>query len=348
MKKPTVAYIIGDFRVGGIPNFLGNLAARLQDDFAFHFIATDNSDINPRFKSLGEAVFLGHKWDQITKYLKEHKVDIVQYGNKVQYKQCAINAGVPIIIERTAGPRSCKLNRDGVTHVISSTRGTVGLIKSNYNGPLTTIYNGIDLDEISNIKPDRLHFKKDDFVVCYCARIGGMGQGFDVLIKAVLKARQTHDIKLVLIGDKPEHSAEDVRPKLRKLAKPMGSDCVFAGELMYPKNISIMAGSDIYVCPAKHHGISNSIIEACALKKPIIATNVGQTNEVVHDGRNGFLVGMGDVHKLTKYIIQLAELPKQRERLGHYGFGLIDREFNINKQSIKYKDLYNKLLDEAK
>ncbi len=43
---------------------------------------------------------------------------------------------MPVIIERTAGPRSCKLNRAGVTHVISSTKGTVPLVRDNYDGPV--------------------------------------------------------------------------------------------------------------------------------------------------------------------------------------------------------------------
>lgn len=341
----SIAYIIGDFYMGGIPNFLRTLARHLQGEFNFHFIATDNSNIHPEFHNLGKATYLGQKWDKITKYLSENKIDLVQYGNKLQYKQCAIKAGVPVIVERTAGPRSCKLDRSGITHVISSTKGTVPLIQSNYKGQISIIYNGLDLNRFKSIQPNRLHFKPDDIVVCYCARMGGVGQGFEILLQAILQARKTHDIKLVLIGDKPEHSAEDIRPKLRKLAKPMGEDCVFTGALDNP--LPVMAGADIYVCPARHHGISNSILEACALKKPIIATNVGQTNEIVHNGHNGYLVPVNDIDAIKECIIKLADMPKQRARMGHFSLGVVQREFNIEIQARKYRELYNKLLGEA-
>lgn len=332
-----------DFMIGGIPTFLYNIAKKLQDKFDFHFLATDNCDIHPHFGEVGIALYTGNDWDYITQYLQENKIDIVQFGNRIEYKECALKAKIPIIIERTAGPRSCNLNRKGVTHVISSTKGTVPLIKRNYNGPISILYNGISISGFTNVISDRLHFQKNDFVVCYCARIGGIGQGFDVLIKAVLEARKTHDVKLVLIGDKPKSSAEDIRPMLRKLAKPMGSDCVFTGALLDP--LPVMAGSDLYVCPARHHGISNSIIEASALGKPIIATDVGQTNEIVHNGHNGFLVRVGDINSIKDLIIKLKDSPNKCERFGYYGAGLVKREFNIDIQARKYLELYEKLLE---
>lgn len=341
-----IAYLIGDFQTGGIPGFLYRLATRLNNQFEFHFIATDNSNINPKFNNVGKAHYFKQHWSDITQYLRDNDIDIVQYGNKIQYKQCAVNAGVPIVIERTAGPRSCHLNRDGVTHVISSTKGTVSLIKTNYTGPVSVIYNGIEIDEYESVVPDRLHFGSDDVVVCYCARMGGRGQGFDILVKAVLQARSRRDIKLVLIGDKPEHAGEDIRPQLRKLAAPMGKDCVFTGELSNPA--PIMAGADIYVCPANHHGISNALIEASALGKPIIATDVGQTNEVVHDRGNGFLVSAGDVGTIASLITRIADSPAECKMLGDYGKNLVKQEFNLDTQAEKYRELYMKLLSEAK
>jgi len=191
--------------------------------------------------------------------------------------------------------------------------------------------------------PERFHFKPEDFVVCYCARMGGVGQGFEVLLSAVLRARKTHDIKLVLIGDKPKHSGEDIRPKLHKMAKPMGQDCVFTGALENPA--PVIAGANVYVSPAFHHGISNSILEACALGRPVVATDVGQTSEVVHKGHNGFLVQPGDTEAIATALIKLKDSPKKCQRLGHFGIGMVKREFNIKKQALRYKELYDMLLE---
>jgi len=343
MGKPKIAYILQSFYIGGYETCLYNIAKKLQEHFEFYFLATNNWDIHPHFDEVGTAWHTGEDWGYLTQFLREENIDIVQYGNRIEYKKCALDAKVPIIVERTAGPRSCNLNRDGVTHVISSTKGTVPLIRRNYDGPISVIYNGVDLNRFFYSKPDRLHFKEDDFIICYCARIGGIGQGFQYLIQAVNEVRKTHDVKLVLIGDKPKSSAEDIRPLLRKLAAPMGEDCVFTGALLDP--LSVMAGTNLYCCPALHHGISNSLIEASAIGLPIVATNVGQTNEIVHDGKNGYLVPPKNIEALKDSIIKLIDSPKKREDFCVYGRNLVAREFNVDVQAPKYLKLYNKLLE---
>ncbi len=338
-----ICYIIQDLSYGGIPTFLINLTTKLKGMFEFYFIATDNPNISAKFHNLGNANYFGHDWAKITKFFKDKNIGIVQFGNCLPYKECAIKAKVPIIIERTAGPRSCSLNREGVTHVISSTKGTIPLIRKNYDGPISIIYNGVNVDKYDNVKSDRLHFKNDDFVICYCARIGGVGQGFQDLIPAVIKVHKTHNDKLVLIGERPKSSVENIIPRLKKMAKPIGVDCVFTGSLADP--VSVMAGADLYVCPAHHHGISNSIIEACALGKPVVATNVGQTNEIVHDGKNGYLITPKNISFIIKSIIKIIDSPKNMAEFGAYGKDLIKREFNIDMQADKYLKLYRKLLE---
>ena len=219
MDKPTIAFLMGDLDVGGIPTFLINLATELQSHFNFHFISTENPTINSKFKELGQAHYIKNQ-DKLITYLKTHRPDIVQYGNQVRFKEAALKAGVPVIIERTAGPRSCHLDRQGVSHVVASARGTVPLIQANYKGPYSVIYNGLDLSQYKNIKPDRRGFKADDFIVVYSARYG-RGQAFDILIKAVIEARKTHDIKLILIGGPPSvRGAEDISKDIRSWVRP--------------------------------------------------------------------------------------------------------------------------------
>ena len=334
-----IAYLMQDFMVGGIPTFLYNLASNINNEFECYFIATDNKNINPRFYDIGIPIYLGNDKSTIVQYLKNNKIKIVQYGNKDLYRQCAISADIGVIIERTAGPRSCGLPKEGVSHVVASTNGTVPLIRKNYDGPLSVIYNGVDLLQYNNSK-----IVNDKFTICYCARIGGVGQGFQYLIPAVIEARRkSHkDIKLILIGDKPAGSAEDIRPLLKKLARPLDNDCIFTGQLLDP--IPTMASADLYCSPALHHGISNSIIESCALSKPVIATNVGSTDEIVHHGKNGYLIPPKNIKSISDCIIKLIGSPNKLINFGSNGRKIVENQFNIKIQSKKYTDLYKKLL----
>lgn len=340
--KPKIVYIIGDLFMGGWPTFLLNLSEKIQNDFNLHFIAVENSDINPRFASLGSAMYL-NKPAHIVDYLKKVKPDIVQYGNKHWIGEAARNAGVPNIIERTAGPRSCNIPRSFVNYVVASNDGTVPLIKKNYSGPIRVIRNGVDTKKYDAVEPDRLGFSPSDFVVSYCARMGGVGQGFETLIRAIHMVRETKNVKLVLIGDKPKHSSENIVPRLKKLAASMGEDCVFTGSLWNPA--PVIAGSDLYVCPARHHGVSNSIIEACALGKPIVATNVGQTNEIVYHGENGFLVPADTPQAIAERVLYLYDSPAKRQSFGQKSKAIVYKHYNIETQSELYKNLYKEILE---
>jgi len=342
-SKSRIAYLIQDFMVGGIPTFLYNLSSELQDEFEFYFIATENRKINSAFNSIGEATYINSEKD-ITKFLIDKKIDIVQYGNKQSYLTSALNAKVPVIIERTAGPRSCGLNRNGVNHVISSTKGTIPLIRKNYSGGISTIYNGIDIGRVDSVNPNRLHFKDTDFIVCLVSRIGGVGQGIQYLIPAVIEARRVNsNIVLVIAGDRPNYCAEDIRPLLKNLAIPLGNNCVFTGELLDP--LPIIAGSNLCCLPSLHHGISNFAIESCALKKPVVSTNVGQMKEIIHDGKNGYLIPPKNISSIRDKILFLSNSPKKCADFGRYGRQLVENEFNIKKQSVKYLELYKNLLN---
>ena len=341
MAKRSIAFIIGDLCVGGWPTFLLNLAPRLKD-FDLHFVATDNPNINEGFKKLGKTAYIKVVEKNIAQYLSDNKIDIVQYGNKAQYKNAAIQANVPLIIERTAGPRSCGLSKKGIHHVIASNDHSISLIRKSYKGDLTLIHNGVDIKKIDKTKPKR-HFADGDFIVCYCARIGGQGQGFQDLITSVIDARKIagDSIKLVLIGDKPEHAAENILPKLKSMSAVMKGDCVFTGLLNNP--CPVIAGADVYVSPAWHHGLSNSVLEAMCLKKAVISTNVGGMREAVEDRKSGYLIDAKDVIRMKEKILLMFYNKGVRDNMGLRGRQIIEEKFNIEKQAQKYIDLYNKL-----
>lgn len=338
-----ICYIIQSLHIGGTETFIYSTAKHLKNQFEFHFIATGNPTIHPKFHKIGKAVYLGEKWNKIIEYLRENNIDILQYGNLPQYKECGLKAKVPVIIERVAGPRSLKNDHAGISHVVSSSRGIIPAIKKQYSGPLSVIHNGIDINK--KVAPKHL-FSKDDFVVIYpCSRLG-RGQRADDLIKAVINAKNINPkIKLIITGDRPNQAGyEKIKPELLKLAKPLKSDCVFTG---FVDNVpELIAGSNLCVIPATTHGISNGLIESCGLKKPIISSNVGQASEICHHGKNGYLFRLGDINQLSKYILYLSKNLPLCKSFGEYGLRLVKKEFNISPQAQEYKKLYLSLCNQ--
>ncbi|MBS1620191.1 MAG: glycosyltransferase [Bacteroidetes bacterium] len=110
---------------------------------------------------------------------------------------------------------------------------------------------------------------------------------------------------------------------------------------------SFIAISDICVLAtnSKVHGegISNSILEYMALAKPVVATEGGGTNEIVVDGKTGFLVKASDAQDLSDKINVLLDNDSLRFSMGHAGKERILQHFSINEMVGKYFSLYVEL-----
>jgi glycosyltransferase involved in cell wall biosynthesis len=80
---------------------------------------------------------------------------------------------------------------------------------------------------------------------------------------------------------------------------------------------SILAISDIFVLPSIYReGIPRVLLEAAAMKLPIVTTNSPGCKEVVENGVNGFLVPAHDSAALSNAITSLVKAPELRQRFG--------------------------------
>ena len=78
----------------------------------------------------------------------------------------------------------------------------------------------------------------------------------------------------------------------------------------------IMAACDFVVAPFLSDRFSSvSLLEAMAMGKPIIATDLGESREIVKNGINGYLVSPGDVNDLAGKILQLLRTPEELDLL---------------------------------
>jgi len=107
---------------------------------------------------------------------------------------------------------------------------------------------------------------------------------------------------------------------------------------------SIINTFDIGVLSTFTEGISNSILEYMAFKKPVVATDGGGTNEIVIDNETGFLVGRGDFVNLAERVNFLLENPSVASDMGVLGYNRIKDEFSIKKMAKSTIVLYKKLI----
>jgi glycosyltransferase involved in cell wall biosynthesis len=106
----------------------------------------------------------------------------------------------------------------------------------------------------------------------------------------------------------------------------------------------LFAGMDIFVQPSINEGLSLSLLEAMAAGKPIIATDVGGTSEVVADGKTGILIPSGSSSAIGNAIIELLQNPDKCSYLSQEAKKLVLKDFTVQRMMADYQQLYEKLL----
>lgn len=90
----------------------------------------------------------------------------------------------------------------------------------------------------------------------------------------------------------------------------------------------LIAASDIVMLCSEKEGIPRVIMEAMALQKPVVATDVAGTRELVINGKTGFLVPLGDTDAMAEKVKLLAADASLREKMGACGLRRVSECFN--------------------
>ncbi len=350
MTKPRVAYLLQMFGIGGMPKWLYHLAGQLRSEFEFTFIATHSRYVIPEYRDVARVVVLPfNKW-ALAAYLFANRIDIAQVANLRTYVDAARLARVPVIIERVDGMRrgAALGAKDGLDAVIASTNGIVPELKK-LTSPekIKLIYNGVDLKSYAHASPERFGFGEQDVIIGRTSRLSG-GKNISLLIQAVIELRKEKKyshVRLVICGgDTTQPGAAPMLETLRREAGPLGENVVFTGEVL--NTVAITCGYDIATCTSRpnNEGIPNSLIEAMAAGKPVVASEVDDIPELVEDRRTGLLFPSDDLAQLGQTLKKLVDDEGLRKQMGATGKKRVAADFDLEKQTRKYAQLYAELL----
>ncbi|TAN23130.1 MAG: glycosyltransferase family 1 protein [Acidobacteria bacterium] len=91
----------------------------------------------------------------------------------------------------------------------------------------------------------------------------------------------------------------------------------------------VLQSSDVVVLPSQiREGVPRILIEAAAMGKPLVATDVPGCREIVQEGLTGFLIPPGDALELADRVARLAADAGLRARMGANGRRLVAAEFD--------------------
>jgi glycosyltransferase involved in cell wall biosynthesis len=175
---------------------------------------------------------------------------------------------------------------------------------------IEVIRNGIDVERFRGTADRGLHRNlaagSDDLVFLTVARLDRQ-KGVDVLLRAV---QSVYGARFVIVG------AGDERAQLEHAAETLGvrERVLFLG----PRDDvpALLAASDAFVLPSRFEGTPLALLEAMAAGKPVVASAIPGTDEIVADGETGLLVRPNDSDALAAALRRVVSDPGLRARLG--------------------------------
>jgi glycosyltransferase involved in cell wall biosynthesis len=167
-------------------------------------------------------------------------------------------------------------------------------------------------------------------------------KGYEVLLAAmqVIAARTNGTCpQVLLVGDGP------LREALERRTDEVGLGHVvrFTGNLSDVR--PALAAMDVFVLPSHEEGMSNALLEAMASGRPVVATAVGGTGELVADGRTGLLVPPAAPAELAAAVLCLLHDRPRAAQLAAAAQAFVGREFGARTRVAELERLYEAAVD---
>lgn len=108
--------------------------------------------------------------------------------------------------------------------------------------------------------------------------------------------------------------------------------------------VKLYEESHIVVLPSYREGLPKTLIEACAIGRPIVTTDAVGCRDCVDEGTNGLKVPVGDSQALASAIEKLVNDEPLMKEMGRKGRDKAEREFDVNDVIRRHLDIYNSVL----
>jgi glycosyltransferase involved in cell wall biosynthesis len=211
--------------------------------------------------------------------------------------------------------------------------------------------NGIDVSRFraGRFTPEQARAKRRELGIPEGHKVVGMvgryvwEKGYREFFEAARTIlREDENVSFVTVGV-PLESERD--PVDFSVLREMGIDerfFVLKSRSDMPELYALM---DVVALPSYREGFPRSLMEAAAMSKPVVASDVSGCRQAVFDGENGYLVPAKDAPALASKIKLLLDDPALAARLGARGRELAEERFDVEKVIGRLRGFYEELLE---
>jgi glycosyltransferase involved in cell wall biosynthesis len=187
---------------------------------------------------------------------------------------------------------------------------------------------------------DELGIDYGDIVLGYAGRLTEE-KGIVEFYRAFQNIRN-NNVHMLLVGDQDERNPLP-EPFMSQIEKDIRVHRIDFQEELPP----YIAAMDVFVMPSYREGFGNSIIEASAMEKPVIATDIPGCKDAIKDGQTGILVKPRDVKVLQQAIERLIASPGERKLMGQNGLKWVKENFSRDLVWARTLEVYEKMLSKS-
>ncbi|MBI5420541.1 MAG: glycosyltransferase [Deltaproteobacteria bacterium] len=208
-----------------------------------------------------------------------------------------------------------------------------------WNGKIRLVYNGIDTalpgpEPIERLLPEAAGSEGAP-VITYVGNFYPYKGHSDLINAARIVVEELPSAQFVLVG-RDAGCLPAIREEIAALG--LGSRFILAGSRH--DAAGIIAASTLVVHPSHEEGFSNTILEAMAAGKAVVATAVGGNPEAVVDGETGILVPPRDPPAIAAALLSLLRNPDRAQAMGEAGRRLVRERFPMEKMVRGVERLY--------
>ena len=224
--------------------------------------------------------------------------------------------------------------------VVACSNGLQDEIEQAYGLPaniVRTIHNGIDPRNIGRIRSRAREAPVTDRP--YLCNVGTFEpkKAHDVLLQAfAIVAEQQKNLDLVMIGRRGETSAA-TRTLIEELG--LGSRVRMLEDMPHAETLAAIDGSRAFVLASRVESFAIVLLEAGALGKAVVATQICGVEELLEDGRTGRLSPPEDPATLAQTVLDVIEDEPAAEALGRSLREHVDEHFSWHRAARAYLDV---------
>ncbi len=290
-NKKNLMLMVPMLHQGGFERVCIKTARLMQDFYNVYIVIFSSKDINfdvsglevvdidvPSKSGIMNKVINVFKRVQKVKRLKRSlEIDIsysfgstANYVNVLSGKRGRVLTGLRCQTDME-NEREVKLFCKGSDQVLSCSKEIVRQLGRDFDYDRSTyIYNPLDVEDVEKKGSEKINdfpFEGEDVITIACMARNDYIKGIWHLVKAFsIAQKKVPEARLVVLG-------AGRWDKYKTLSKELGieKEAAFVGLRKNP--FPYVAASDIYVCSSNHEGFPNAVLEAMALKKPLLSAD---------------------------------------------------------------------------